>query len=264
MFRQVKVVIRGAGDIATGVAVRLWRSGFSVVMTEIAMPLTVRRGVAFSEAVYAGTAAVEGVQAYLVGDPASIDSMVAQRCIPVIVDPEADLVKKLSPTVLIDAVMAKRNTGTNFQDAPLVIGLGPGFTAGRDVHAVIETKRGHHLGRVIRRGAAAPNTGLPGEIMGITEKRVLRARVSGIFQGLCKIGARVQTGEILGHVGKSPVHASLDGVLRGLLHDGVQVEANTKIGDIDPRGVQDYCWTISDKALAIGGGVLEAMLAGVQ
>lgn len=264
MFRHVQVVIRGGGDLATGVAVRLWRSGFSVLMTEIAMPLTVRRGVAFSEAVYAGRTSVEDVQACLVKDDTAIENTLAEHCIPVVVDPQAKLVKRVTPAVLVDAIMAKRNIGTNLHDAPLVIGLGPGFTAGRDVHAVIETKRGHHLGRVIWRGAAAPNTGIPGEIMGITEKRVVRARVSGIFQGLCKIGARVQAGEILGHVGKSPVHAPLDGVLRGLLHDGVQVEANTKIGDNDPRGVQEYCWTISDKALAIGGGVLEAVLAGVQ
>ncbi len=261
MVHQVKVGVRGAGDLATGVAVRLWRSGFPVIMTEIDRPLTVRRRVAFSEAVFAGTMRVEDMTARLADDAVEAGHMLKRNQIPVLVDPEAETLKQLTPDVLVDGIMAKRNLGTGLQDAPLVIGLGPGFTAGYDVHAVIETKRGHFLGRVIRAGQAEADTGVPGAVLGFTAQRVVRAPASGLFAGQCRIGDPVQEGDRLGAVEDRPVFAPLSGVVRGLIHDGVPVRVGMKIGDIDPRGIQDYCWTISDKALAIGGGVLEVILA---
>ncbi len=261
MFKQVKIGIRGAGDLATGVAVRLWRSGFPVIMTEIARPLTVRRRVAFSEAIFDGTARVEDLTAQQARDAAEVEQILSRNQIPVLVDPKAETLKRLAPDVLVDGIMAKRNLGTRLEDAPLVIGLGPGFTVGSDVHAVIETKRGHFLGRVIRQGEAEADTGVPGSVLGCTEQRIVRAPEDGQFQSRLDIGSRVREGDLLGFVGTYPVPAQLTGVLRGLIHDGVQVRTGMKIGDIDPRGIQDSCRTISDKALAIGGGVLETILA---
>jgi xanthine dehydrogenase accessory factor len=261
MVQQVKVGIRGAGDLATGVAVRLWRSGFQVIMTEIDRPLTVRRRVAFSEAVFAGAVRVEDVIAQRANDAAEAGHMLTRNQIPVLVDPQAETLKQLSPDVLVDGIMAKRNLGTGLEDAPLVIGLGPGFTAGLHVHAVIETKRGHFLGRVLREGQAEADTGIPGAVMGYTGQRIVRAPDSGPFQSRLEIGALVQEGDCLGYVEAHPVPSPLTGVLRGLIHDGVEVRPGMKIGDVDPRGNQDACRTISDKALAIGGGVLEAILA---
>ena len=166
----------------------------------------------------------------------------------------------LNPEVIVDAILAKRNTGTALGDASLVIGLGPGFRAGQDVHLVIETNRGHRLGRVIEKGEAAPDTGVPGEISGYTWERVLRAPVSGKFRGMKRIGDRVEAGEVAGEVAGAPVEAKIAGVLRGILRDGLWVQERMKIGDVDPRGVREYCFTISEKARAIAGGVLEGIL----
>ncbi len=260
-------LIKGAGDLASGVALRLLRAGFSVVMTEIARPTTVRRTVAFSEAVYDGRATVEGVEGIRADTPDQALRATASGRIPVIVDPSADSVPALRPLLLVDAVLAKRNLGTTVTDAPAVVALGPGFVAGRDAHAVVETMRGHTLGRVITQGAALPNTGVPGEVGGHAAERVLRAPAAGVFRGVLRIGDQVRAGDVAGHVDDHPVRSRLDGVVRGLLHDGLEVTEGFKLGDVDPRAEGAHCFTVSDKALAIAGGVLEAacaLLGGVR
>ena len=176
------------------------------------------------------------------------------------VDPQAQSVQWLRPDSVVDAIMAKRNTGMTIADAPVVVALGPGFTAGRDCHAVIETSRGHDLGRVIFHGQAQPDTGTPGRAGGKSARRVLRAPADGLFVGRQKIGDLVQAGETAAEVAGQPVVTRIDGVLRGLLHDGLTVRAGCKVGDVDPRAVVEHCFTISDKARAIGGSVLEAIL----
>ena len=254
------VLIKGAGDLATGIAHRLFRSKFSVVMTELPQPTVIRRTVAFAEAIYQGKVTVEGVTALHVTLDALSDFDFSAG-IPVLVEPLPEVLSCLKPAVFVDATISKRNCGTAIGDAPVVIGVGPGFTAGQDVHFVVETARGHDLGRVITRGSALPNTGIPGEIGGYTTQRILRAPCEGIFNGLKDIGAIVEAGEIVGNVGDSPVLASIPGVLRGLLHTGLPVTPGMKIGDVDPRCKPEYCFSISDKARAIGGGVLEAIMS---
>lgn len=253
------IVIKGAGDIATGIAHRLYRSGFPVVTTELSQPTVIRRTVAFAEAVYTGNIVVEEVTAVKTSMEGALE-VVEEGKIPVVVDPTGAVIKKINPWAVVDAILAKKNTGTEITDAPVVVGVGPGFTAGVDVHMVIETMRGHYLGRVIHAGDAIPNTGLPGEIAGYTKERVLRAPCDGIFQAQQKIGAVVSAGQVVARVNQQPVVAAISGVLRGILHDGLTVETGMKIGDIDPRCQPEHCFTISDKAKAIGGGVLEALL----
>lgn len=255
------VLIKGAGDLATGVAVRLHRCGFPVVMTELPNPLMVRRTVAFGEAVYEAEVAVEGIRARRAGDVRAARGAIADGAIPVLIDPDTRCLAGLEPPVLVDAVMAKANTGTHVTDAPLVIALGPGFTAGVDCHAVIETNRGHRLGRVIYDGSAEPDTGEPGLVGGKTAERVLRAPVDGIIEHQAMIGQRVEEGEVVAMVANSPVVALTSGVLRGLLRPGVHVTAGLKIGDVDPRAERSHCFEVSEKSLAIAGGVLEAILA---
>jgi xanthine dehydrogenase accessory factor len=260
-------LVKGAGDLATGVALRLLRAGFAVAMTEIARPTVVRRTVAFAEAVFEGRTVVDGVQGVRVEAADRIDDLLARGAVPVVVDPEAAVRGRLSPVLLVDAIVAKRNLGTRIDDAPAVVALGPGFVAGRDVHAVIETKRGHTMGRAIYEGEALPNTGVPGEVGGFAEERVLRAPGDGVFRGTREIGDGVGRGQMVAYVGDLPVAARLDGVLRGLLHSGLEVGAGLKVGDVDPRGLPAHCFTVSDKALAIAGGVLEAacsILGGVR
>lgn len=250
------VLVRGGGDLATGVIVRLRRCGFPVVVTELAEPLTVRRTVAVSAAVgsASGTATVEGVTAREV--PADrVDEILAAAEVPVVVSPGLPAIAR---HVVVDARLAKRNVDTTIADAPLVIALGPGFTAGQDCHAVIETNRGHHLGRVLWRGTAEPNTGTPGEIGGRSAERVLRAGAAGAVSWSVGIGDRVPAGPI-GEVAGVPVIAPFAGVVRGLIAPGTVVRAGIKIGDVDPR-FDVRVDEISDKALAIGGGVLEAVL----
>jgi len=254
------VLVKGAGDLATGVAHRLHRCGFQVVMTEIEQPTVIRRTVSFAEAVYVGFNTVEGVTAQFVGDALDAADVLKQGEIPVMADPEAKIALQLKPGVMVDAIMAKKNTGTRITDAPLVIGLGPGFTAGIDVHAVIETKRGHNLGRVILEGCAEPNTGIPGYIDGYTSERLIKAPADGIFVPRFDIGSLVKAGEAVGFVDDHPVEAAITGVLRGLIRGGIRVTRGQKIGDIDPRGRVEHCFTISDKARAVAGGVLEAIL----
>jgi xanthine dehydrogenase accessory factor len=259
-------LIKGAGDLATGVGLRLRRSGFAVVMTELARPTVVRRAVAFAEAVYEGRTTVEGVEALRVHSAAEIWPALERGVIPVIVDPEAAVRSELLPDLFVDAVVAKRNTGTRIDDAPAVVALGPGFSAGCDADAVIETKRGHTLGRVIWEGEALADTGVPGTVAGYGKERVLRAPAAGVFRSLRQIGDRVGRDEVVGEVGAVPVCSQLDGVLHGLLRSGLEVTAGFKVGDVDPRGSQEQCFMVSDKALAIAGGVLEAaccLLGGV-
>lgn len=254
------VLIKGAGDLASGVAHRLYRCGFTPVMTELPRPLVVRRTVAFAEAVYDGKAVVEDVTAVLATSPGDVPGLCAQGVIPVLVDPAGESAQILKPAVLVDAILAKRNSGTSITDAPVVIALGPGFTAGKDAHAVIETKRGHYLGRVILEGPALPDTGEPEPVNGYTHQRVLRSPADGHFQACRKIGDEVVAGEKIGEVGEQPVRAGINGIIRGLIRDGSIVTKGLKMGDIDPRGIPDYCHTISDKARAVAGGVLEAIL----
>lgn len=255
------VLIKGAGDLASGVALRLYRSGFPVIMTELARPLTVRRGAAFSEAVFSGQQTVEEVIGRLAPDTVAARQLVEFGIIPVLVDPEAACLSQLQPQVLVDAVMAKRNTGTTLSDAPLVVGLGPGFVAGQDCHAVIETNRGHRLGRVIWQGAAEPDTGVPGEVGGRRGERVLHAPATGLLTSQVEIGDVVSEGQLIARVDGHEIRAACSGILRGLVHPGILVELGMKVGDVDPRGEPSYCFAVSDKALAIGGGVLEAILA---
>jgi len=259
---EYRVIIKGAGDLASGVAHRLARAGFSVLMLELPHPLAVRRSVSFASAVFEGSFEIEGVQASLVDmdDIALIEDCLAQGIIPVCIDQEGVFLNHFTPHVLVDAVMAKRNTGATIHDAPIVIGLGPGFTAGEDVTAVIETQRGHNLGRVIYSGSAAENTGIPGEVGGFAAERLLRAPCAGNFLPCKDLGELVTAGEKIADVGDTPLYASISGLLRGLLYPGAMVQEGTKVGDIDPRGDEVDWRTISDKARSVGGGALEAIM----
>lgn len=254
------VLIRGAGDLASGVALRLRHSGMDVVMTEIEAPTTIRRTVAFSEAIRCGSCLVEDIPARLARDPGEAMRLLSQGVLPVMADPEGVCRGTLAPDALVDAIMAKRNLGTAISDAPMVIGVGPGFTAGVDCHAVVETMRGHTLGRVIYEGCALPNTDIPGLIGGYAGERVLRAPADGRFTATRRIGDPVEVGDTVGFVAGEAMRCTIGGVLRGLLADGVETRRGMKAGDVDPRGERDYCYLVSDKALAIGGGVLEAIL----
>lgn len=258
---EMLVVIKGAGDLGSGVGWLLHRSGYRVVMTETPAPTAVRRRVAFAEAVYEGKAAVQGVEAVLARGPEEIEPLLAQGRIAVVVDPEAAVVSSLRPAVVVDAVMAKANRGTRMTEAPLVIGLGPGFVAGRDVHVVVETQRGPRLGQPLFRGSAEADTGVPAPVGGESDWRVLRAPVAGRVEVSREIGDAVRVGEVVLRVASVPVEAGLSGVIRGLLRPGIWAEHGQKLGDIDPRGRRELCFQISDKALAVAAGVLRAMRA---
>ncbi len=255
------VVIRGGGDIATGVALRLFKSGFGVVITEIEKPRVIRREVAFAPAVYKGRTTVEGVEGVRAVSVKEIVHLLREGSIPVVVDPDCSVTRALKAGVVVDARLAKKSRGMRKDMAPLTIGLGPGFKAGRDVHIVIETSRGHNLGRVIRDGYAQPNTGVPEVVNGYGEERVLRAPCEGKVKNIKKIGDKVGVDETVCYVGKKEVRSALPGVVRGIIMDGMEVDKGVKIGDIDPRGIRAYCFSVSDKARAIGGGVLEAILS---
>ncbi|RPF48887.1 xanthine dehydrogenase accessory factor [Hydrogenoanaerobacterium saccharovorans] len=254
------ILIKGAGDLATGVACRLKMCGFDVVMTETAKPTTVRRTVAFSRAVYEQKAVVEGITASLCTNLGEVWETLRQNEVAIVVDPEAEIIKELHPQAVIDAIIAKKNINTSITDAPAVVALGPGFTAGVDCHAVIETKRGHNLGRVLYKGSAAANTGIPGNIAGFTSERILRACCDGIFTPVADIGDMVKAGDVVATVGSKPVYTNIDGIVRGMLPPNTPVFEGMKSGDVDPRGIYEYCFTVSDKARAIAGGVLEAVL----
>lgn len=254
------VIIRGAGDLATGIALRLYRAKMNIIMTDISVPTAIRRTVCFSEAIRNGTAAVEGIEAQLAETPEQALALTKQGKIAVLADPEGSCIKALKPDAVVDAILAKRNLGTKITDAPVVIGVGPGFTAKVDCHAAVETMRGHYLGRVIYDGSPIPNTGIPGLIGGFAGERVLRAPADGVFEGVLHIGDRVEAGDIAGYVNHEPMACTISGILRGLLADGVPVTKGMKSGDVDPRCELDHCRCASDKALAIGGGVLEAIM----
>lgn len=260
MTRRALVLVKGAGDLATGCAVRLARCGFAVVMTELPAPTAVRRSVAFSEAVHDGAVTVEGITARLARSAAEARRIARSGDVAVLVDPEDRARTRLAPAAVVDARMAKRNLGTARGEAGVVIGLGPGFAAGLDVDAVIETNRGHALGSVILDGQAEPNTGVPGEIGGYAAERLLRAPAAGVLRGHRPIGASVEAGAVVGDVEGQPVTAPIAGVLRGLIRDGSLVRAGQKIGDVDPRARPEHCFTVSDKARSVAGGVVEAIL----
>lgn len=255
------VLLRGGGDLATGVAARLYRSGFYVVVLEIAMPLAVRRLVALAEAVYAGEVVIEDLRGQKVEDPAAARKVLKKGNIPVLVDPHADSRKDLQPIALVDGRMRKASPEIGMEAAPFIVGLGPGFTAGLDCHAVVETNRGHNLGRVYWEGNAEADTNIPERVAHYDTNRVLRAPNSGIFEGRISLGSIVRQGDVVATVDAVPLEAPFDGALRGLLHSGLHVEAGMKVGDLDPRGQLSFCYQISDKALSVGGGVLEAILS---
>jgi len=261
MEQDVIVLVKGAGEMASGISHRLTRCRFKVCMTEIPEPHAVRREVSFCEAVYDGEKTVEGLTATVVRSYEEIIEAWRKNHIPIIIDPEATIKEVLNPTVLVDAILAKKNLGTRITDAPLVIGVGPGFCAGKNVHLVVETNRGHNLGKVISQGEAEENTGVPGVIAGFSIERVFRAPRDGTLHAIKHIGDMVEVGNIIGSVEGMPIQAGIKGVIRGLLRDGTAVWKGMKAGDIDPRGIKGHCYTISDKARAVGGGVLEAILS---
>jgi xanthine dehydrogenase accessory factor len=260
-LNELIVAIKGAGEMASAAAWRIYMSNIrQILMLETPSPLAVRREVSFCEAVYEGRQTVEGVEACKVGKDTDVRKAWAQGKIAVAVDPEWKILDRFQPNVVIDAILAKKNLGTRMSEAPLVIGLGPGYVAGQDVHLVIETNRGHNLGKILTSGSAAPNTGIPGSIGGYTEERVLRAPRDGEFKTRYAIGDQVKRNDVIATVAEDAVRAKIDGVLRGLIRSSVPVRQGLKLGDIDPRGDADYCHTISDKARAISGSVLEAIL----
>ncbi len=254
----ILALVKGAGDLASGVAYKLHEAGYSVVMTETRQPTAVRRTVAFAEAVYEGRVSVEGVDAAVADDDAAIADLLTAGVIPVVVDPDAEIRHRLRPDLLVDAIMAKRNVGTSRSDARVVVALGPGFYAGRDAHAVVETMRGPTLGQVIMHGEALPNTGIPAERRGYGEQRLLRSPGEGWFHPRKRIGDSVSKGELVGTVDTLPVVSQLDGIVRGLLREGLWVKSGLKLGDVDPAATIADCFRFSDKARAIGEGVLRA------
>ncbi len=257
-------MIRGAGDLASGVAYRLFWSGYPVVMTELERPIFVRRTVCFGNAIYESPFTVEGVTARKMEVASALWLALQADEIPIVLDADNDW-RALEPWVVVDARMAKRNIDTTIDDAPFVVALGPGFAAGEDCDAVIETNRGHRLGRVIWQGPAEPNTGTPGAVMGHTATRVLRAPKDGFVKPYTAIGDWVEDDTLIATIDDAEIRAPFAGRLRGIIHPDVMATAGLKIGDLDPRGVLEHCFTISDKSLAIGGGVLMAILqAGIQ
>lgn len=254
------VIIRGAGDIATGIALRLHRAGFQIIMTDLSQPTSIRRTVCFSEALRLGEVLVEDVRARRTDSAREALDIAGTGEIAVAADPACALLPELYPAALVDAILAKRNLGTSRDMAPVVIGVGPGFTAGEDCHAAVETMRGHTLGRAIFQGSALPNTNIPGLIGGYAGERVLRAPADGIFTRILDIGDEVQPGDIAGTVNGQPMKCTIGGVVRGILPSGTPVHRGMKSGDVDPRCQPEYCTTASDKALAVGGGALEAIL----
>ncbi len=259
------IIVRGGGDLATGTIYKLYKCGFSVLILEVEKPSAIRRNVSFSEAVYEGVQKVEDVTCFRADSLDQAITFLKEGKLTVLVDPLGKAIAELKPMAVVDAILAKKNLGTHREMAPITVALGPGFEAGKDVDAVIETKRGHNLGRVIWDGCAAKNTGIPGIIGGFGKERVLYSPVKGILKNICKITDTVVKGEVIAQVdtGKElvPVLATMDGLLRGLIRDGYPVTEGFKIADIDPR-MEEYqnCFTISDKARCIAGGVVEALL----
>ena len=269
MKRDDLIVVRGGGDLATGVVHRLWSAGLRVLVLETAHPAAIRRQVSLCEAVYEGETAVEGMRGIRVETLVDADAVWAQNAVPILIDPTGACLPQARPAVLVDAIIAKKNLGTTREMAPLTIALGPGFVAGQDVDAVVETKRGHRLGRIIREGSAIPNTGIPGVIGGYGAERVIHAQAAGVFMNVRKIGDLVEKGEAIATIRTPegtdiPVTAQIPGILRGLLRSGYPVTPGFKIADIDPRREElSNCFLISDKSRCIAGSVLELVCAQV-
>lgn len=256
------VVVRGGGDLASGVIHRLYRSGYKVLILESEKPTAIRRMVSFCEAVYDGEAFVEGVLSHRITDLSMCGEVWAAGEIPLMVDEEGRSIQALHPAAVVDGILAKKNLGTTREMASVTIGLGPGFEAGEDVDVVIETMRGHDLGRIIEEGCAFPNTGIPGTVAGVSKERVIHSPAEGVIKAQAKIADLVEKGQVLAHVGGVPVYASVTGVLRGIIRDGYPVKKGMKIADIDPRKEEKQnCYTISDKARCIAGSVLEVLLS---
>ena len=257
----MKVVIRGGGDLATGVAEVLYQSGFKILILDIEKPSSIRRSVCFSEAIYDGIIQVENIICKKVENENDIEKCWNEKIIPIMVDEKGEIIKKIKPNVVVDSIIAKKNLGTTKEMAPITIALGDGFEAGKDVDIVVETMRGHNLGRVITSGRAMKNTGIPGEIKGVSKDRVIYSLANGIFSSVKKIGDTVQKDEIIGYVGNVEIRGKISGVLRGIIRDGYEVTENMKIGDIDPRiEEKNNCFTISDKARSLGGAVLKSIM----
>ena len=257
----MKVVIRGGGDLATGVAEVLYQSGFKILILDIEKPSSIRRSVCFSEAIYDGIIQVENIICKKVENENDIEKCWNEKIIPIMVDEKGEIIKKIKPDVVVDSIIAKKNLGTTKEMAPITIALGDGFKAGKDVDIVVETMRGHNLGRVITSGRAMKNTGIPGEIKGVSKDRVIYSLANGIFSSVKKIGDTVQKDEIIGYVGDVEIRGKISGVLRGIIREGYEVTENMKIGDIDPRiEEKSNCFTISDKARSLGGAVLRAIM----
>ena len=267
MKRDDLIVVRGGGDLATGVVHRLWSAGLRVLVLETAHPAAIRRQVSLCEAVYEGETAVEGMRGIRVETLVDADAVWAQNAVPILIDPTGACLPQARPAVLVDAIIAKKNLGTTREMAPLTIALGPGFAAGQDVDVVVETKRGHKLGRIIREGAAAPNSGVPGIIGGYGAERVIHAEKAGVFRNVCAIGDIVSAGETIAEIEtpdgiRTPVTTRIAGILRGLLRDGYPVTPGFKVADVDPRREElENCFLISDKARCIAGSVLELIAA---
>lgn len=253
-------LIWGGGDLASGAALRLFRVGIKLLVVETAQPVAVRRSVSFAQAVYDGETQIEGVTGKLIQSPSEMSACWNEEAVPVIVDPELNLLEDFQPLVLIDARMRKRHVDLPLDIAEIVIGLGPGFVVGDNCHAAVETNRGHFLGRVYWEGSPEPDTGIPGKVQAYTKERVLHAPAGGQVVTQVKIGDTVKAGDPILSVGGERVPAPFDGVVRGLIHEGVEVREGMKVGDVDPRPETFRCWYVSEKSLAIGGGVLEAIL----
>lgn len=262
MFDDKIIVIRGAGDIATGTINRLFKCHFKVICLEVAKPSSIRRTVSYSECIYNGKTTIENTTAVHAKNLNEIKNAHNNNLIPVIIDENCDILSQIKADVLIDAIIAKKNLGTNMNMAKLTIALGPGFEAGKDVNYVIETMRGHNLGKVIEKGYALKNTGVPGLIAGKSDERVIHSPCSGIIKNLCNIGDTVKKDQIIATINNENVKSEIDGLLRGIIRDGYDVFKGMKIADVDPRLEEyDNCFTISDKAKSIAGGVMEAMLS---
>ncbi len=261
LFKHVTILVRGGGDLASGVIYRLHRAGFSVIVTELPKPKLVRRTVSYGEAIWSNSVTIEGITAHQSDKLDSVSDILNIGALPVLVEPTKQVIELLEPIIVVDARMEKQPLDSSLDDAPLVVALGPGYVTGKHCHAVVETKRGHTLGRVIWDGKAQPDTSIPGTINAQTNSRVLRAPDSGFVQAEKQIGDHVRQGETIASINHNKIIAPFNGILRGLVHSEVNVEPGMKIGDLDPRANRDNCFTISDKALAIGGGVLEAVLS---
>lgn len=261
-WKENLVAVRGGGDIATGIIHKLHRCGFPTLVLEIADPSCIRRTVSFCEALFDGETVVEGVTAKKVETLEESYEAFLEEQIPVMVDPEGKMIREEKPFAVVDAILAKKNLGTKISDAPIVVGVGPGFTAGLDVHAVVETQRGHHLGRVYYEGSAAPNTGVPGVIGGYGKERVIHAPADGVLHIIKGIGEETEAGETIAQIGEVPVLASISGIVRGMIREGYEVTKGLKIADIDPRiHEKENCRYISDKARCVAGGVVEAIFS---